>query len=192
MIENSINKGSDFSNLSDEEIAKKVQEGGTELFEILVLRYQKRLFRYAKKFLFLDQEAEDLLQDIFLKAYTNIRSFNPNKKFSPWIYRIAHNEFINSLKKKEKNKFLSFDLDIFLPYLFSKDEADLNVTKQELTKEMNHCLSILKAKYREVVVLYFYEEFDYKEISDVLKIPISTVGVRLKRAKEQIKKCLSN
>ncbi len=176
--------------LSDEEIARKIQEGETNLFEVLVSRYEKKLFRYAKKFLFFEQDAQDLIQDIFLKAYKNFNSFNLKKNFSPWLYRITHNEFINAIKKRKKLEFFSFDLDTFMPYLFSKDEADSSVKNKEKKELIDNCLQNLKPKYREVVVLYFYEELSYKEIADIIRIPISTVGIRLKRARAKIKECL--
>src|ERR1700685_1546732 len=89
---------------TDEEIVKEVQGGDVESFRILVERYEPKMTRYARRFLFGADDAKDLLQEIFIKTYTNINSFDTERRFSPWIYRIAHNEFVNALKKKTKER----------------------------------------------------------------------------------------
>ena len=81
--------------ISDEKIAARVQEDEIEAFGILVERYEVKMLRYGKKFLTQYEDIEDAVQDVFIKAYTNIQSFNTSMSFSPWLYRIAHNTFIN-------------------------------------------------------------------------------------------------
>jgi len=126
--------------LSDEDAARAVQNGDAEVFSVLIARYETKLRRYARKFLVNKDDIDDTLQDIFIKAYEHIQSYDPHRPFSPWVYRIAHNELINTLDPK----------------------------------------------YRAPLVLYFYEDMDYKTIADVLRIPVSTVGVRINRAKKQL------
>ena len=87
---------------TDEYIAGQVQTGNVQSFGTLVERYEEKLRRYARRFLFGYTDAEDLVQDVFVKSYTNIQSFDTSRSFSSWIYRIAHNEFINAIKKKGK------------------------------------------------------------------------------------------
>ena len=101
--------------LTDEEIARLVQSGEIESFDILIERYEAKMKRYAKRFLFDYEEAEDLAQEVFLKVYINIQSFKTSKKFSSWIYRIAHNEFINAIKKKGKEPISFFDSEWHSP-----------------------------------------------------------------------------
>jgi len=84
---------------TDEAIALRVQGGDGEVFGELIERYQAKLSRYARKFLLDPDDAADIVQDIFIKSYQNIQSFDATRRFSPWIYRIAHNEFVNALKK---------------------------------------------------------------------------------------------
>ena len=78
-------------NLSDEEIAQKVQANDTDAFGVLVFRYEDKMLRYARRFLFDYHDSEDVVQNVFIKAFTNINSFDYKRKFSPWLYRIAHN-----------------------------------------------------------------------------------------------------
>ncbi len=83
--------------LSDEQLAVLVQNGDKEKFGVLMERYQGKLFRYGKKFLSNEDNIEDVVQDVFIKTYQNIQSFDSTQRFSPWIYRIAHNTYVNAL-----------------------------------------------------------------------------------------------
>jgi len=177
---------------TDEEIARKVQKGDTQSFGLLIERYEQKLLRYAKKFIFDSEEAKDLVQEVFMKAYMNIRSFEISRRFSPWIYRVAHNEFINAIRKKKKSPVFYIDFDIFFPHPISTQGADSEANKQDLKRMLDECLGKLDPKYREPLILYYFEEMDYKEISEILKIPISTVGVRLQRGKSVLKKIMKN
>jgi len=168
--------------LSDEDIVKLVQSGEIEPFAILVNRYEKKMKRYGRKFLSEREDIEDIVQRIFIKSYENIQSFDVKRKFSSWLYRIAHNEFVNELKRRKPLRF--FDLDVIFPHLLSyKENYGQNVDRQILNKYLNR----LPDNYREVIVLRYFEELDYKEISDILKIPVSTVGVRLKRGLNKLR-----
>lgn len=175
-----------FKQKTDEEIVKLVQSGEIDLFEVLIERYEEKIRRYAKKFLSEKEDIEDLLQEIFLKAYENIKSFDPKRKFSTWLYRIAHNELVNAIKKRR----FSFDLDLFLPYLSTKENLIEKIDQKEMQEIIEKSLNKLEPKYREPLILFYFENLSYQEISEILQIPVSTVGVRIKRAKEKIKKLL--
>jgi RNA polymerase sigma-70 factor (ECF subfamily) len=176
--------------VTDEQIALQVQKGEAEAFGELIRRYEQKMLRYAKKFLFDREDSRDLVQEIFLKAYMNIKSFDATRRFSPWLYRIAHNDFINAMKKNRRMPVFSFDFDTILPHPASKETADKGMTDSETKELLDKSLSKLDAKYRELLVLYYFEEMDYKEIAEILQIPVGTVGVRLKRGREAIKKII--
>ncbi len=173
--------------ISDEELAKKVQNGHKQSFDLLISRYSEKIFRYAKRFLYNLQDAEDATQDVFIKTYENIQSFNLNKRFSPWIYRLAHNTFINIIRKNKREKIQFIDLDTVLPHFVSHDTLEKEISSKFDLKLLEKVIKKLNPKYREIIILFYYEEKSYQEISDILKIPASTVGVRLKRAKQQLK-----
>jgi RNA polymerase sigma factor (sigma-70 family) len=174
---------------SDEEIARGVQEGNTQAFGELVERYQAKLLRYARKFLQDTDDAKDIVQDVFLKAYENIQSFDVSRRFSPWIYRIAHNEFVNAIKKRQASRMIfTFDIDTLFPNLTAEETADSATLEKDLRRILDQHLEALDAKYREPLILYYLEGMDYKEISEILQIPISTVGVRLARGRHMLKK----
>lgn len=175
---------------SDEEIAALVQGGDVEAFGELIRRYEPKMLRYAKKFLFGVEDGKDQVQEIFLKAYMNIKSFDVSRKFSPWIYRIAHNEFINAIKKNRRLPVFSFDFDTLFPHPAAKETTDQGITAGEIKHLLDTSLDKISAKYRELLVLYYFEEMDYKEIAEILQIPVGTVGVRLKRGREALKQII--
>jgi RNA polymerase sigma-70 factor (ECF subfamily) len=173
---------------SDEEIVLQVQKGDVEAFGTLMKRYEPKLTRYARKFLLDGGDAEDLVQEVFIKAYMNVRGFDPARRFSPWIYRIAHNVFVNAIKKRGTDKVSFFDLDVVFPHAVAKQATDDEAQKRELRESLDAHLSKIDRKYREPIVLYYYEDMDYQGIAETLQIPVSTVGVRLQRGKAALKK----
>lgn len=175
------------TDLSDEDIAQKVQSGDVEAFGMLVERYEAKMQRYTKRFLYNYEDAQDTVQDVFIKAYTNIQSFNVTRKFSPWLYRIAHNTAINLIKKRGKEAIPFFDADTLFPHPVAKQKTDDTWNEKELRHAIDISLDELKPTYREPLILYYFEDLDYKSIADVLHIPISTVGVRINRAKKKLR-----
>lgn len=172
-----------YKNLKDEEVVRFVCEKNKEIYTEIIRRYQDKLRRYIFNLIQDDNKAEDILQETFIKAYINLRGFNRSKKFSSWIYRIAHNETINMIKKDKKqislNKNLDFDSGI---------DIEEGLIKKELRLKTHRCLKQMPVDYREVITLYYLEEKSYEEISDILRAPVATVGTRIRRAKILMKK----
>jgi len=178
---------------TDEAIAIRVQQGQQEAFGELIRRYSAKLSRYARKFLFDTEDAQDVIQDVFIKAYENIQSFDASRRFSPWIYRIAHNEFVNALKKRQASRTVfAFDIDTLVPHLASTDTADSAALERDVRAAIENHLETIAPKYKEPLILYYLEDMDYKEISDILQIPVSTVGVRLARARRMLQEAAKN
>jgi len=174
-------------NYKDEEIVKKAQEGDAEVFGIIVDRYEDKLLRYGRRFLSDHDDVADLVQDIFLKTYINIKNFDTELRFSPWIYRIAHNEFVNALKKKTKSPLSFFNVDVLFPHPVSDENEGDRIDKEILKQTFEKFLNTLNIKYREPIILFYFEDMGYQEIADVLRIPVSTVGVRIARGKKILK-----
>ncbi len=175
-------------NFSDEQIVDLVIKD-KEMFGVIIDRYEKRLKNYL---LYLTKDKEkinDIVQNTFIKAYVNLNSFNKKMKFSSWIFRIAHNEAINLLKKESFFKPLNFNL--FINLKDNKNDAE-EILNEETKIMVKKCLDQLTFDYREIVVLYYFEEKSYEEISDILRISVSNVGVKLNRAKKKLKKICQN
>lgn len=177
---------------TDEEIAILVQQGNSEMFGILMSRYKNKFFRYGRKLLPYMDNIEDIVQDIFIKTYENIQSFDVSQKFSPWIYRIAHNEFVNALRKKVRTPYKLVNFDSILSHPIYDDPAVVERERKDVQVLLDKELDKIPPLYREALILQYIEDLSYKEIADVLHIPIGTVGIRLKRGKEILKEMYLN
>jgi len=173
----------DLSKLSDEEIVEIVRTSNKENYAEIIKRYQVKLMRYATYIMSDDHMGADAVQEGFIKAYVNLNGFDIKKKFSSWIYRIVHNEAMNMLSKHKKRK-----------PLYEQGEIDSGINledeyiKSELVSHAHHCLEQMPILYKEPLSLFYLEEKSYEEISDILRIPIGTVGTRINRAKGIIRK----
>ncbi|MFA5999618.1 MAG: sigma-70 family RNA polymerase sigma factor [Candidatus Paceibacterota bacterium] len=177
-----------FKDKTDEEIAKLVQQGEHNSFAVLIDRYEEKILRYGKKFLSNRDDIVDITQDIFINTYKNLQNFDATKKFSSWIYRMAHNAFINEMKKNTFRPITMFDFDTLVSHLVYEDTSLKEREQEEIKCAIDQCLDKIKPKYKEVLILYYIEDLGYQEISDILEIPKGTVGIRIKRAKEELKK----
>ena len=178
------------SEINDEELAFLVIENQS-YFSCIIKKYEKALFRYVRRISsFSEEEIEDVLQEVFIKVYQNINSFDDSLKFSSWMYRIAHNHVISNFRKK-KVRPEGMILEI-TEEEFNNISSELDIIK-EIDNEINK-KSIIKAlkkidqKYRDVLVLKYLEERDYKEISDIIKKPMGTVATLINRAKKKMLK----
>jgi len=169
--------------LSDEQLVEYIKKEDREMFSEIILRYQKKLFRYANSLSKDGDRAADIVQNSFIKAFVNLKSFKTEMKFSTWIYRIVHNEAINEIKKNRQQVEMPDDFD-----LKSEGDVEIDFDQQEVVEKVRSCLEEIPVLYREPVSLYFLEEKSYSEIADILRIPIGTVGTRINRAKIFMKK----
>ena len=175
--------------VSDEYLVEVVRSEDKQKYALLVRRYQDKLVRYVTMLVGNEDWAYDAVQNTFIKAYQNLHGFNTKKKFSSWIYRIAHNEAINIAKKHKKEVFL--DDKVWERQFQDKDNLEAELIIKENKTQVNQCLSDLPFKYREPLILYFIDERSYEEISDILRLPMGTVATRINRGKKYLAKiCL--
>lgn len=174
-----------YKTIIDEELVEMVISGKKELFYHLVKRYETKLARYIFTITNRKNDVDDILQNVFLKAYKNLPTFNKNLKFSSWIYRITHNESVNFIGSGFIQKFISMP-DWF--EIGSKDNTEEILDNEQIKKQLKNCVEKLDLKYKEPLVLFYYEEKTYEEISDILRIPTGNVGVLIHRGKLQVKK----
>jgi RNA polymerase sigma-70 factor (ECF subfamily) len=172
----------DVANLTDEELVQLVCTKDQELYREVVRRYQDKLMRYATYLIQDEGRATDVVQEAFIKSFVNLQGFNPKKKFSSWIYRIVHNEAINNLKKHKKEMPLEDAVSAEKIAIGSLDEEE-GFDKRQLKKIVVSCLDRLPLIYSSPLALFYLEGKPYEEISDVLRIPIGTVGTRISRGK---------
>ena len=173
----------DLKKLTDEQIVKIVRTKDKEVYLEIVLRYQEKLLRYALYLVQDKAKAADAVQESFIKAFINLNSFNTKMKFSSWIYRIVHNQVMNAVSKYKKELPLFENVD-----LNSGKNPEIDLTKKEIRDRVNKCIGQIPIKYSEPLSLFYLEEKSYGEISDILRLPIGTVGTRINRAKVFMKK----
>ncbi len=181
--------------LSDEAIvAETLKEPSS--FGFIIERYEAKLKRYIVRLGVRNHDDQlDVLQEIFIKAYRNLNSFDTSLTFSSWIYRIAHNEAISWYRKQSVRPegHLIADGEDVLSLVSSKEEAaeiafDKNINATELTKALEE----IELKYKEVLILRYFEHKEYEEISDILKIPSGSVGTLIYRGKKQLYNALNS
>lgn len=162
-------------------------------YAFIINKYEYKITKYINRLGNLSSEdVEDLIQDIFLKIYKNLNNFNPELKFSSWIYRIAHNETVNKFKKNHSVNLDFDDIDFFINKMSDcidchKENIENDLDNKALKIKINEIFNKMDIRYKEILMLKFIEEKDYNEISDIIKKPINTVGTLISRAKKQFK-----
>jgi len=158
--------------------------GDQKAFEVLVERYQKPIFNLAFRFSADREDAEEITQTVFVKAYEKLNTFNSRYKFFSWLYKIAVNESINFLKQKKK-------FDTFDEHLHSRgQESDEGYRDHEMSAKIDTALLELKPEYRIVVILNHFQDLSYREIGYVLDVHENTVKSRLFSARKKLKTLL--
>ena len=174
---------------SDSEVVRMTLKDPNQ-YGFLMERYEAKLKRYITRLgIKVPDDQLDVLQEIFIKAYRNLNSFDTSLSFSSWIYRIAHNEAISFYRKKNVRPegHLVGDGDEVLSFLSSSlDTADVKFDQGINAEEVNKALGMIDEKYREPLILRFFEHKEYDEISDILQIPIGSVGTLIHRGKKQL------
>lgn len=179
------------SSRSDAELIKSILFSNKDDFKILMERYQQKIFAYLYRFLYQNKEAAlDITQDVFIKVYENLASVDLDRPIQPWIYRIAHNEaanYLRSISRKKESYLESDQWDSFA------GESEVDPIEEEDTREaVIKTLDKLEPKYREVLVLYYFEDKSYKEIADMTDSSTNTVGTLISRGKKQLEKALQS
>ena len=173
---------------SDEQLAELTLKDKKN-FNPLVNKYAPKIRVFIARIIGNWQEAEDLTQETFFRAYRGIASFNPKLKFSSWLYRIAHNQAVNYIKKNYRFKTVEFSEEIKNKFFEEKDILE-TVYEKENAEEIKKALFKLNSSSREILELAFFEEKSYLEIADILEISVNSVGPNIKRAKDKLKHIL--
>lgn len=179
--------------MSDAEVVKNTLRERS-YFGLIVNRYEEKLIRYIRRLGVRNfEDQQDILQDIFIKVYKNLNGFDSSLSFSSWIYRIAHNEAISWYRKQNVRPegHLIADAEELLLFVPDKHITAEHVFDSHIDAEsLSTALKKLESKYRDPIILRFFENKEYDEISDILKIPIGTVGTLISRGKKKLEDLL--
>lgn len=173
----------------DEVLAAQTLNGDMDAFEVLLNRHQKMVFKAAYRMMGQREEAEDIVQEVFVSVYSKMYQFNPQKKFSSWLYRITLNTCISRLRTKKNTGFISFDESAFVSTDSWQSKANpLSVLEQ---RELNHhiwdALVRLPENYQAVLIMRYQMDFCNQEIADTLGIKKDNVEVRMHRARKALR-----
>jgi RNA polymerase sigma-70 factor, ECF subfamily len=165
----------------EDRLAVRCRTGDAAAFDEIVTRYQLRLFRFAYRLLRDRAEAEDAVQETFLRAYRALPAYRPDGFFSSWVYRIALNECRRRIRSRRTTVGLEFA---------ATAASGPDPQSAVLTNERNHLLrqavDSLPEHYRLVMVLFYFEELSVDQIARTLEISVSAVKVRLHRGRERL------
>ena len=179
--------------MTDAQLVERTLAGSEDAFAGLVSRHQRRVYNLLARMLRNPALAEELAQESFLKAYTHLRSFNPEYKFANWILRIAHNAAIDALRRRGP-QLVSMDQPgsaeqrpleetVVDP---RSDEAERRVERRDLSQVLGAAMDQLRPDYRRVVVLRYQQDLGYEEIAVITGEPVGTVKSHLHRARAEM------
>jgi RNA polymerase sigma-70 factor, ECF subfamily len=179
-----------FHSLSDEDLVKEfLAEKDNAVFEEIYGRYNKAIYNYIRKLLFYqaDPVVEDLVNEVFIKAYTGLSRLRDSTKFKNWIYRIAHNQCLNHIKSVKSRKETGMMTEIIPDHKVNIEE---NLLIQETRSFVFELINKFSAKPREIMVLKFYQGMTYEEISGITGQSVRSVKYILKNALDDLNRKL--
>lgn len=198
MKNNSPREHASQSSLEDDVLVEQAIGGDESAYKKLTEKYRKALHFHILKMIKNRNQIEDLVQEVFVKAFDNLSSYNTNYAFSTWIYRIATNHTIDYLRKKklqtlsinEPVKTKSGEMEMQLRD--ESAEADRNIIRKQRQKMVQNAIKDLPEKYRKVIEMRHMEEKTYQEIAELLDIPLGTVKAHIFRARELLYKAMKD
>lgn len=175
-------------NPSDRELILEIQSGKTSSFRILVERHKDRAFTLAVRLLKQPHDAEEALQDAFLRAFQALEDFRGDAKFSTWFYRIVYNVCLTRLERakpeEEKYSFQEDEDERFSLQIASADSLPDEVLEQaEFLSLISREIERMPEQYRVILTLYYIEEMSYEEMSEILQLPLGTIKTHLFRGR---------
>lgn len=199
MSDQTIGASTDPGRAEERDLVQKSQQGDTEAYDVLVRRYQGKIYALAYNMTGNKEDAEDRVQDVFIKAFQSIRNFKGQSSFYTWLYRIAVNRTINFLKTRKNRLALSLndmdagaERDPAYVELRARESPVRDVSILELQEKLNKALQTLSEKHRVVVVLYDIQGVPHKEIAQMMGCSQGTVRSRLFYARQQLQKELKD
>lgn len=175
--------------MEDLEIIKVVIDGDINQYRKIVEKYQNQIYSLIRKQVRSDDIAEDLAQEVFIKAYKNLKSFRNEAKFSTWLITIALNQANSYFRSKNYKKKLNSVIMEEELINMNEDQEKKIITNEKIS-QLHKCLTKIKSQFRDVVNLCAFQEKNYQEASEILSVPIGTVRSRLNRARLILISCM--
>lgn len=178
------------ANREDQKLIRRTLAGEEEAFGQLAEKYQDRLYNGMLQLLRSESDAEDVVQDAFVLAFTKLGSFKGNSAFFTWLYRISYNVAITRLRRRKPNISIENQRDVRLDFPDGGPAPDEPMRQREEVAQLHVALGKLSDEHRMVLILREMDELDYDAIAEVLDLPIGTVRSRLHRARTHLREHL--
>jgi len=172
-----------FREVEDRDLIAKARKGNVEAYNLLISRWDKRIYNYLFRLIKNREDAMDLSQDVFLKAYQNLAKLEDASRFGPWLYRIAHNEAYSLLRKNRP--------EVEMVEEWAEYSPSRRMLPVEVSLAVERAMARLTEEQREAVVLKIYEGFKFEEMAEILACPVSTIKSRLYAALDLLKDTLA-
>ena len=182
--------GEESLEMTDEQIIGRVRGGETRAFGELVARYQDSVYGMALRFVGGRGDAEDVAQEVFLRAYRGLEGFKGNAKLSTWLYRITFNLCADWLRRNKRADRTAVTIEAAAELADHRVNLEEGVVMAEERDTLRSALDRLDERYRSVVVLLYYQKLSYEQIAAVLELPVKTVETRLYRARKMLRETL--
>ena len=172
-------------------IIKEILNGKTEQYEYFLDRYGQQVFVLVDRIVSCQEDAEELTQDVFLKAFQQLSSFKAESSFSTWIYRIATNIAISAVRKK-RNDVLRLDDSVFANLSDTQVDAELEDESEEQMERLQQAMNQLEADERALITLYYLEEKPLAEVAFILGLTEGNAKVKLHRIRKKLYVLIKN
>ena len=169
-------------NADIQHIVSELKRGKTDQFVLLVNEYKHMVFALCLKMTNSREDAEEIAQDTFVKAFQGIKGFKGKSKFSTWLYQIAYFSAIAHLRKQKRNKTDDLEIDV------ADNQADAfsNLVQTERETKLKEAFTFLKPDERAIISLFYLDEFSIKEIAKITKLSESNIKVKVHRTKKKL------
>jgi len=184
---------------TDEQLLKEYLAGQAASFELLVRRHAQELYQFAVRFTGNSVTAEDVVQETFLQVHNSAASFDPSRRFKPWLFTIAANKARDAIRRRTRRRELSFEAQVvpkdeaakrFVELLSSDaDEPEDDLLIEERRRIVRDAVQAMPPKLREVLVLAYYHRLPYRDIAEIVEVPLGTVKSRLHAAVATFRDC---
>jgi RNA polymerase sigma-70 factor (ECF subfamily) len=176
---------------SDQALVARVLDGDLEAFGVILARHQGRVYSIASQFAANADDASDLAQEIFLKAYRSLSRFRGDAAFSTWLYRIAVNACVDYTRRRGRTAYLPLEDDIVSGCNVGPDPQE-DIERRQLRSDLAHAVRGLSNKLRVALILHDIEGLTHEEISRIVGCSVGTTKSRLFRAREEVRRRLSD
>ena len=182
------------TDLNEKDLIRKAKQGDMLAFEELILKHEKIVYNLALRMMNHSEDAQDIAQEVFLKAYRSLANFDERAAFSTWLYRITHNTCIDEMRKRKGKQTYSLEEELESEdgsmqrqVADAGDTPEESLLRAEQKSEILQALDTLSAEHKAAVILRDIRGMSYEEIAEIIELPMGTVKSRISRARNQMK-----